>query len=182
MSSMPRSVRHRARCMCVRLRCSTTWMDLTRCFSVSPREADGLDPLHRLLLEVSWEVLERAGLAQKSLVDSQTGVFVGIGESEYGSVSGVQSLSDLDSHVATSSGHSAAAGRLAYTLGLQGPTMAVDTACSSSLVAVHLACQSLRTGECDMALAGGVNLMLSPAGSIALSPNHALGRRTLQDL
>ena len=143
-------------------------------FGIAPREAQGIDPLHRLLLEVSWEVLERAGLAQQALIDSPTGVFVGIGEGEYGALSSMGALTELDTHVATSGGHSAAAGRLAYTLGLQGPTLAVDTACSSSLVALHLACQSLRLGECDLALAGGMNLTLSPVAYIALSQMNAL--------
>ena len=143
-------------------------------FGIAPREATGMDPMHRLLLETSWEALERAGLAQRDLVDSPTGVFVGIGQSDYGVGGGVADLATLDTHAATSSGHSVAAGRLAYTLGLQGPTLAVDTACSSSLVALHLACQSLRTGECDLALAGGVNLMFSPLGHVALSQMNAL--------
>ncbi|MFZ4851286.1 MAG: type I polyketide synthase, partial [Caldilinea sp.] len=143
-------------------------------FGISPREAVGLDPQHRLLLEVSWEALERAGVAPASLVDSQTGVFVGISGSEYGTPQTVQSLADLDIHAATGSGSSLAAGRLAYTLGLQGPALAVDTACSSSLVALHLACQSLRSRECDLALAGGVQLMLSPTGHVLLSQMQAL--------
>ncbi len=143
-------------------------------FGISPREAIGMDPQHRLLLEVSWEALERAGLAPSQLVDSSTGVFVGIGEGEYGALSATRDLTKLDIHAATSGGHSIAAGRLAFTLGLQGPTMAVDTACSSSLVALHLACTSLRAGECNLALAGGVSLMLSPIGHVALSQMQAL--------
>ncbi|MCX6049287.1 MAG: SDR family NAD(P)-dependent oxidoreductase, partial [Chloroflexi bacterium] len=143
-------------------------------FGISPREATGMDPHHRLLLEVSWETLERAGLAQHTLVDSQTGVFVGIGQSDYGLFNSTHDVADLDIHSGTSGGHSVAAGRLAYTLGLQGPTMAVDTACSSSLVALHLACQSLRMGECDLALAGGVNLILSPTAHVELSQMQAL--------
>ena len=98
-------------------------------FGIAPREAAGMDPQHRLLLEVCWEALERAGIAPSSLVDSQTGVFVGIGAGDYRAMTGVQSLSELDTHTATSSGHSIAAGRLAYAVGLQGPVMAVDTAC-----------------------------------------------------
>ncbi len=145
-----------------------------RFFGIAPQEATDMDPQHRLLLEVSWEVLERAGVSQVSLVDSQTGVFIGIGEGNYGALSAVQDLTQLDSHTVTSGGHSVAAGRLAYTLGLQGPTLAVDTACSSSLVALHLACQSLRTGESDLALAGGVSLMLSPTDHVALSQIQAL--------
>ncbi|MEM7125059.1 MAG: SDR family NAD(P)-dependent oxidoreductase [Chloroflexota bacterium] len=143
-------------------------------FGISPREAVGIDPQHRLLLEVSWEALERAGLAQSALVDSLTGVFVGISPGDYDEVGAAQGVTDLDIHALTSGGNSVAAGRLAYTLGLQGPTMAVDTACSSSLVSFHLACQSLRLGECDLALAGGVNLFLTPFGHIALSQMQAL--------
>lgn len=86
----------------------------------------------------------------------------------------LQDLADLDTHLATNSGHSVVVGWLAHTLGLQGPTLAVDTACSSSLVALHLACQSLRLGECELALAGGVNLMLSPLTHVALSQMQAL--------
>ncbi|MFM7172256.1 MAG: type I polyketide synthase, partial [Caldilinea sp.] len=143
-------------------------------FGISPREAVGMDPQQRLLLEISWEVLERAGLAQSTLVNSQTGVFVGIGAGEYGALHQIEDWTELDTHAVTSGGNSVAAGRLAYTLGLQGPAMAIDTACSSSLVALHLACQSLRIGECDLALAGGVNLMLAPVAHIALSQIGAL--------
>ncbi|MBU6352351.1 MAG: SDR family NAD(P)-dependent oxidoreductase, partial [Chloroflexi bacterium] len=143
-------------------------------FGISPREAAGMDPQHRLLLETSWEALERAGIAQQQLRESSTGVFVGIGESEYSTLGSVQNLAEMDSHAATGSGHSIAAGRIAYTLGVQGPTLAVDTACSSSLVAIHLACQSLRLGECDLALAGGVSLLLTPTPFVALSQMQAL--------
>ena len=143
-------------------------------FGLAPREVTSMDPQHWLLLEVSWEALERAGIAPSTLVDSQTGVFVGIGVGNYGSMSDFQDLADLDSYAITSGGHSVAAGRLAYMLGLQGPTLAVDTACSSSLVALHLACQSLRSGECDLALAGGVSLMLSPTMHVALSQMQVL--------
>ena len=150
-------------------------------FGISPREAVGIDPQQRLLLEASWEALERAGLAPEQLVNSQTGVFIGIGGEEYGALNNVQGLSRgtrdlaaINIHAVTNSGNSVAAGRIAYNLGLQGPTLAVDTACSSSLVAVHLACQSLRTGECDLALAGGVSLMISPISFVELSQMQAL--------
>lgn len=116
-------------------------------FGISRREATGMDPQHRLLLEVSWETLERAGLAPVQLINSQTGVFVGIGSEEYGALNGIQDVTAIDIYTDTNSGHSVAAGRLAYILGLQGPTLAVDTACSSSLVSLHLACQSLRMGS-----------------------------------
>ena len=143
-------------------------------FGIAPREVATMDPQHWLLLEVSWEALERAGIAPSTLIDSQTGVFVGIGVGNYGSMNDPRDLVDLDSYAITSGGHSIAAGRLAYMLGLQGPTLAVDTACSSSLVALHLACQSLRSGECDLALAGGVSLMLTPTMHVALSQMQVL--------
>ncbi|MEM7134163.1 MAG: amino acid adenylation domain-containing protein [Chloroflexota bacterium] len=144
-------------------------------FGIAPREAKGMDPQHRLLLEVSWELLENAGVAQRTLVDSPTGIFLGIGaEERYTGPNMGQNLADLDTYAVTNNGISTAAGRLAYTLGLQGPTLAVDTACSSSLVSLHLACQSLRTGECDLALAGGANLMLSQDMHVALSQMQAL--------
>ncbi|RRR71697.1 MAG: acyltransferase domain-containing protein, partial [Candidatus Viridilinea halotolerans] len=143
-------------------------------FRIAPREAMGMDPQHRLLLEVSWELLERAGLDPQALRGSRSGVFVGIGEREYGHLQVGSDVAQIASHAATASGHSIAAGRIAYTLGLQGPTLAVDTACSSSLVAIHLACQSLRLGECDLALAGGVNLLLSPTTFVAYAQIQAL--------
>lgn len=143
-------------------------------FGISPREAVSIDPQQRLLLETSWEVLERAGLNPGNLITSQTGVFVGTTGDEYTEWSSLQDAASLDAHAVTSGGSSIAAGRIAYLLGLQGPTLAVDTACSSSLVAVHLACQSLRMGESDLALAGGVSLMLSPLTAVALSQIQAL--------
>ncbi|MBD2091227.1 type I polyketide synthase [Microcoleus sp. FACHB-1515] len=135
-------------------------------FGISPREATKLDPQQRLLLEVSWEALESAGVSHSP----QTGVFVGVTTNDYARLLMPDGdLSQLDAYYLTGNPLNAVAGRLAYTLGLQGPCMAIDTACSSSLVAVHLACQSLRNGECDQALAGGVNLILSPENTIALS-------------
>jgi acyl transferase domain-containing protein/phospholipid N-methyltransferase len=143
-------------------------------FGISPREAAGMDPKHGLLLETAWEVLERAGIAPSQLLDSATGVFIGTGVDNHGGIHDVADLKDLDTYAITSSGHSVAAGRLAYVLGLQGPTMAVDTACSSSLVALHLAVQSLRAGECQLALAGGASLMLTPTMYVALSQMQVL--------
>ncbi|HEX2282230.1 MAG TPA: polyketide synthase, partial [Thermomicrobiales bacterium] len=144
-------------------------------FGISPREADRIDPQQRLLLETAWEALERAGIAADRLEGSATGVFVGMATSDYALLQreafGVEGF---DQYYASGFAHSIAAGRLSYVLGLQGPSIAVDTACSSSLVAVHLAVQSLRSGECDLALAGGVNLMLSSETSIALSRLHML--------
>ncbi|HEX2910960.1 MAG TPA: polyketide synthase, partial [Chloroflexia bacterium] len=126
-------------------------------FGISPREAASLDPQQRLLLEVSWEALERAGQVPGRLAGSQTGVFMGIMNHDYGKLYVSPSdLAQVDAYYASGNMLSFAAGRLSYILGLQGPSLAVDTACSSSLVAVHLAVQSLRSGECSLALAGGV--------------------------
>jgi acyl transferase domain-containing protein/aryl carrier-like protein len=139
-------------------------------FGISPREAVSMDPQQRLLLEVAWEALEHAGLPPDRLARSRTGVFVGISGNDYASLPlRAGGAAGIDAYFGTGSSTSAAAGRLSYVLGLQGPSMAVDTACSSSLVAVHLACQSLRAGECDLALAGGVNLILTPEAHINLS-------------
>ena len=129
-------------------------------FGISPREAHGMDPQQRLLLEVAWEALEDAGQPADRLVESDTGVFVGISTNDY-MMKGVD-ITSLDAHFGSGNAMSAAAGRLSYVLGLQGPSVSLDTACSSSLVAVHLACQSLRSGECGMALAAGVNFILNP--------------------
>ncbi|XHF15017.1 amino acid adenylation domain-containing protein [Archangium gephyra] len=142
-------------------------------FGLMPREAEALDPQQRLLLEVAWEALEHAGLPAEKLRESATGVFVGISGSEYG---GMTTLDPevLNQYSLTGTIHSTAAGRLSYTLGLNGPCLAVDTACSSSLVSVHLAVQSLRRGESKLALAGGVNLLLSPGSFVGLSRLQAL--------
>ncbi len=132
-------------------------------FGITPREAMSMEPQHRFLLETSWEALEQAGQTKERLMGSRTGVFVGICLNEYAQLhlySG--DLTRIDGYAFTGTGQSLAAGRLSYTFGLQGPSVAVDTACSSSLVTVHLACQSLRALECDMALAGGVSLNLMP--------------------
>jgi acyl transferase domain-containing protein/acyl-CoA synthetase (AMP-forming)/AMP-acid ligase II/acyl carrier protein len=144
-------------------------------FGISPREASAMDPQQRLLLEVSWEALERAGQSPERLAGSRTGVFGGISFGDYSSVhwnSGDPTR--VDSFAGTGSMFSIAMGRISYALGLRGPNMAIDTACSSSLVSVHMACQSLRQGECDLALAGGVNLMIAPEPGIFLSKSHAL--------
>jgi acyl transferase domain-containing protein/selenocysteine lyase/cysteine desulfurase len=139
-------------------------------FGISPREAMRMDPQQRLLLEVSWEALENAGQASDRLAGSTTGVFVGICTSDYATLQQkAENAESIDAYYGTGSAFSFAAGRLSYCLGLQGPSLAVDTACSSSLVAVHLACQSLRTSECSLALAGGVNLVLVPEGAIYFS-------------
>lgn len=143
-------------------------------FGLAPREVVDMDPQQRLLLEVSWQALEQAGYASDKLNGSQTGVFVGITTNDYAQRTMFQDTSAIDIYTATGNALNIAAGRLSYNLGLQGPSMAIDTACSSSLVAVHLACQSLRAGECQIALAGGVNLILSPEVSIAMSKLRAL--------
>ncbi|BAY50153.1 beta-ketoacyl synthase (plasmid) [Scytonema sp. HK-05] len=143
-------------------------------FGISAREAASIDPQQRLLLEVSWEALERAGIAPKSLAGSRTGVFVGIGQNDYGQLQLSSDPTSISVYDGTGNGFCFASGRLSYILGLQGPSVSMDTACSSSLVAIHLACKSLRTGECDMALTGGVQLMLSPGANIFLSRSHAL--------
>ncbi len=131
-------------------------------FGISPREATSLDPQQRLLLEVAWEALEHAGQPTDRLAGSRTGVFVGIMNLDYRDWLDATGAGGVDVYGTTGNSLSSAAGRLAYILGLQGPCVSVDTACSSSLVAVHLACQSLRSGESAMALAAGVNLIASP--------------------
>ncbi|WP_319420823.1 hybrid fatty acyl-AMP ligase/type I polyketide synthase [Pleurocapsa sp. FMAR1] len=130
-------------------------------FGITPREAQSIDPQQRLLLEVSWSALEDAAVGNKNLAGSNTGVFIGISSSDYSQLRFHYGL-DVDAYVGTGNAHSIAANRLSYLFDLKGPSMAVDTACSSSLVAIHLASQSLKTGECNLAIAGGVNLMLSP--------------------
>src|SRR5579859_434955 len=132
-------------------------------FGISPREASSMDPQQRLLLEVVWEALEDAGLAADQLAGSQTGVFVGVHShsSDYYWMQAGRAA-HVDAFTATGTAHSVVAGRVSYLLDLHGPSVALDTACSSSLVAVDLACQSLRSAECDLAFAGGVNVRLSP--------------------
>ena len=144
-------------------------------FGIAPREAEGMDPQQRLLLEVGWEALEHAGLAPDGLQESATGVYVGVCSSDYAYLqikSGDPEL--LDAHFTSGIAHSVFSGRLSYLLGLRGPSLTIDTACSSSLVAVHLACQGLRNGDCRMAIAGGVNLILAPDLFVALSHSRML--------
>jgi acyl transferase domain-containing protein/SAM-dependent methyltransferase len=139
-------------------------------FGISRREAVSLDPQQRILLEVAWHALEHAGQAPDKLFGSQTGVFIGIAGFDYWPAQlRTGGLRAIDAYFATGISHSVASGRLSYVLGLQGPSVSLDTACSSSLVAVHLAVQSLRSGECDLALAGGVNLILTPETLITLT-------------
>jgi acyl transferase domain-containing protein/2-polyprenyl-3-methyl-5-hydroxy-6-metoxy-1,4-benzoquinol methylase len=139
-------------------------------FGIAPREAIGMDPQQRLLLEVTWEALERSGISPDRLSGTRTGVFVGLCTNDYADLQlRALDVTKLDSYHASGIAHSIASGRLSYVLGLQGPSMTLDTACSSSLVAVHLACQSLKGRECNMALAAGVSVILSPDMFIALS-------------
>ncbi len=143
-------------------------------FGISPREAETLDPQQRLLLETAWESLEDAALDPRGLAGTATGVFVGISNNDYATrLTPAQRLA-IGGYFATGNSSATAAGRIAYTLGLHGPALAVDTACSSALVAVHLACRALRAGECRLALAGGVNLMLNPETSLFLAQGRAL--------
>jgi natural product biosynthesis luciferase-like monooxygenase protein/amino acid adenylation domain-containing protein len=137
-------------------------------FGVSPREAAQIDPQQRLLLEVAWEAIENAGYAPDRLGGTRVGVFVGISNSDYAQLQ-FDADGGPDAYAGTGSALSIAANRLSYLLDLRGPSMAVDTACSSSLVAVHAACQSLRAGESRLALAGGVNLLLTPKLTEALT-------------
>lgn len=136
-------------------------------FGISPREAQGMDPQQRLVLEVGWEAAERAGIDPAQLQETSTGVYLGASGTDYYSSSGGSTAESLDAYRVTGQQSSVISGRLSYTLGLQGPALTVDTACSSSLVALHLACAALRQRECDLALAGGVQVM-SGAGTFVV--------------
>lgn len=144
-------------------------------FGIAPREAERMDPQHLLLLEVCWEALEHAALAPGELSGSQTGVFLGAGNIDH-ALNQMKngSFTSIADNAGTGSGSCFAAGRVSYVLGLHGPCIVVDTACSSSLVAVHLACQSLRAGESHVALAGGINLILSPEGTVNMCRGRML--------
>jgi acyl transferase domain-containing protein/acyl carrier protein len=141
-----------------------------RHFGISPREAVGMDPQQRLLLEVSWEALENAGIDPNTLYQSATGVYIGVSSHDYALLQLQAGQTQvINPHFASGAAASVAAGRISYVFGLNGPCLSIDTACSSSLVAVHLACEALRRCECTAALAGGVNLILSPESSIAFA-------------
>ena len=138
-------------------------------FGIAPIEARGMDPQQRLLLEVGWEALEDAAIVPAALAGTRTGVFVGLCNSDYAQRALKSHAQSIDAYFAQGASHAVAAGRISYFLGLRGPSIAIDTACSSSLVAIHQACQSLRTRETDLALAGGANLLFVPEVTMALS-------------
>ena len=139
-------------------------------FGISPREAPYVDPQHRLLLETAWEAIEDAGLVLDFDHGTDLGVFVGVSHNDY---QGIQSTPfdhfGISSHTPTGSAHSIAANRISYCLNLRGPSVAMDTACSSALTAVHAACEHIRAGRGDVALAGGVTVMITPGGFIGFS-------------
>ncbi|TAK60293.1 type I polyketide synthase [Methylobacter sp.] len=146
-------------------------------FSIPPREANSLDPQQRLLLELAYETLQDSGIASNRLKNSQTGVFIGIGQQDYLHL--LRESADTtgaELYTGTGNGFCFASGRLSYHLGLQGPSFSIDTACSSSLVALHQACLSLRAQECDLALTAGVQLMLSPSAFVLMSTSKALAK------
>jgi acyl transferase domain-containing protein/acyl carrier protein len=142
-------------------------------FGISPREAQRLDPQQRLLLEVSWEALEDAGLPQERLPRSRAGVFLGMMANDYMELMH-RAPASLDLYSLNGGGRYGASGRISFCLGLEGPSLSLDSACSSSLVTMHLACQSLHSGECDVALAGGAHLILQPHDSISICQGSLL--------
>ncbi|MGH2853937.1 MAG: type I polyketide synthase, partial [Solirubrobacteraceae bacterium] len=145
-------------------------------FRISPREALAVDPQQRLLLEVCWEALEYGRIDPLSLGGSQTGVFTGVMYDDYGARPLGEAPEDLEAYMGIGSAGSVASGRVSYTLGLEGPAVTIDTACSSSLVTLHLACASLRSGECSLALAGGVTVLAMPSVFVEFSRQGNLAR------
>jgi acyl transferase domain-containing protein/acyl carrier protein len=143
-------------------------------FGISPREAIAADPQQRMLLEVSWRALEHGGIPPAALRGTKAGVFAGLMYHDYAAEAAERSLAEVEGHLSTGVAGSIASGRVAYTLGLEGPALTVDTACSSSLVAIHLAARSLRAGECSLALAGGATIFSTPITLIDLSRQQAL--------
>jgi acyl transferase domain-containing protein/acyl carrier protein len=144
-------------------------------FGMSTREVRMMDPQHRLLLETAWHAVEHSGTAPTALANTNTGVFIGLATHDYlGMASDELTYPEIEAYLAIGTSNAAAAGRISFRLGLQGPAVAVDTACSSSLVAIHQACQTLQLGECDLALAGGANVLLTPATMITFSHAHML--------